>query len=80
MYFSNKEKWLGFIYNIGIGITNFGLKCVAPFNKKIDLGVKGRTNTFNVLKGGLNTNDKTLLFHCSSLGEYEQGLPVFKEF
>jgi len=70
---------LGFIYNIGIGITNFGLKCVAPFNKKIDLGVKGRANTFNVLKGGLNSNDKTLWFHCASLGEYEQGLPVFKE-
>jgi len=70
---------LGFIYNIGINITRFGLKCVAPFNKKIDLGVRGRTNTFNILKNGLNDNDKTLWFHCASLGEYEQGLPVFKE-
>ena len=23
-------------------------------------------------------NDKTIWFHCASLGEYEQGLPVFE--
>jgi len=70
---------LGLIYNIGIGITGFALKCIAPFNKKIKLGVKGRANTFNILKKGIHKNDKTLWFHCASLGEYEQGLPVFKE-
>ena len=26
----------------------------------------------------LPPNSKTLWFHCASLGEYEQGLPVFK--
>ena len=70
---------MNFIYNIGINIVNFGLKCIAPFNQKIDLGVKGRSDTFSILKNELNNNDKTLWFHCASLGEYEQGLPVFKE-
>jgi len=71
---------LGFIYNIGITFVKFGLKCIATFNNKINLGVKGRAKTFNILKSKLNKNDKTLWFHCASLGEYEQGLPVFEEF
>ncbi|TXG38435.1 3-deoxy-D-manno-octulosonic acid transferase [Seonamhaeicola maritimus] len=70
---------MSFLYNIGINLTQFGLKCLAPFNNKIDLGVKGRSETFHVLKSKLSTTDKTIWFHCASLGEYEQGLPVFKE-
>lgn len=79
MYFSSKEKNLSFIYNIGIHLTRFGLQCVAPFNEKIKKGVVGRSDTFKVLEKNLNKKDKTLWFHCASLGEYEQGLPVFKE-
>ena len=77
MYFSTKEKELGFIYNISIHLTRFGLKCIAPFNTKIKLGVIGRDETFNILEKSIVKNDKTLWFHCASLGEYEQGLPVF---
>ncbi|WP_303318569.1 glycosyltransferase N-terminal domain-containing protein [Flavivirga abyssicola] len=70
---------MSFIYNIGIGILRFGLKCASLFNEKIKKGVVGRQNSFKVLKNHLNSGDKTLWFHCASLGEYEQGLPVFKE-
>ncbi|WP_445733922.1 3-deoxy-D-manno-octulosonic acid transferase [Mariniflexile sp.] len=59
-------------------LAHFGLKCAAPFNQKIKSGVVGRQNTFKKLKENLNPQDKTLWFHCASLGEYEQGLPVFK--
>mgnify|MGYP001432818215 CR=1 FL=1 len=69
---------MGFIYNIGIHLAGFGLKCIAPFNEKIKSGVLGRANTFKMLQESLKPNDKTLWFHCASLGEYEQGLPVFK--
>tara|TARA_R110002049_G_scaffold32570_8_gene108315 strand:+ start:3512 stop:4774 length:1263 start_codon:yes stop_codon:yes gene_type:complete len=78
MYFSGKERILSFIYNIGIHLTRFGLQCAAPFNEKIKKGVIGRSNTFKILENVLNKNDKTLWFHCASLGEYEQGLPVFE--
>ncbi|AUP78806.1 3-deoxy-D-manno-octulosonic acid transferase [Flavivirga eckloniae] len=70
---------MGFIYNIGIRTAHFGLKCAAVFNEKIKKGVIGRQDTFKVLENALHPNDKTLWFHCASLGEYEQGLPVFKE-
>lgn len=56
----------------------FVLSCTAPFNHKIKQGLKGRSETFGILKNSLSTEDKTLWFHCASLGEYEQGLPVFK--
>ena len=68
-----------FIYNIGIQFLHFILRCTALFNKKIALGVKGRSKTFSLLESHLNKDDKTLWFHCASLGEYEQGLPVFSE-
>ncbi len=38
----------------------------------------GRSETFALLESKLTSTDKTLWFHCASLGEYEQGLPVFK--
>jgi len=57
---------------------HFILKCIAPFNEKIKKGVIGRSSTFHLLEGKLKATDKTLWFHCASLGEYEQGLPVFK--
>lgn len=69
---------MGFIYNIGIHAAHFGLKCASLFNEKIKNGVIGRQNTFKILRDNLNPNDQTLWFHCASLGEYEQGLPVFK--
>ncbi|MFV0541067.1 MAG: 3-deoxy-D-manno-octulosonic acid transferase [Aestuariibaculum sp.] len=69
---------MGFIYNIGISLTGLALTCIAPFNSKIKKGVIGRKQTFSTLRKQLNNNDKTLWFHCASLGEYEQGLPVFK--
>ena len=49
------------------------------FNSKIKLGVIGRQETFNRLNNSININDKTIWFHCASLGEYEQGYPLFVE-
>jgi len=60
-------------------LAGFALKCGALFNNKLKSGVIGRKDTFKVLKNYLVNNDKTLWFHCASLGEYEQGLPVFSE-
>ena len=66
------------IYNIGVYIADFHLKIIALFSHKLKLGVDGRAQTFNILETSISKNDKTFLFHCASLGEYEQGLPVFK--
>lgn len=68
---------MAFIYNILIKLADGALRAISPFNSKIKSGVIGRQNTFQTLKTTLQKTDKTLWFHCASLGEYEQGLPVF---
>ena len=67
------------LYSTGIHIANVLIKGAAFFNKKLELGVTGRSETFSKLKTHISKEDKTLWFHCASLGEYEQGLPVFEE-
>lgn len=79
MYFSKKQNYLRFLYTLGIYIANFHLKIIALFNHKINLGVEGRKKTFKLLEQSLQKKDQTIWFHCASLGEYEQGLPVLKE-
>ncbi len=68
-----------FAYNILTYIVGFHLKLIALFNKKISLGVEGRKKSFAILKEALAPEPKTVWFHCASLGEYEQGLPVFEQ-
>ncbi|WP_104734723.1 3-deoxy-D-manno-octulosonic acid transferase [Hanstruepera ponticola] len=79
MYFSNKVQNLNIIYNIAIGLTERLLKFIVLFNQKIKFGVEGRSQTFSTLRNTIQATDKCIWFHCASLGEYEQGLPVFKE-
>ncbi|HAB28269.1 MAG: 3-deoxy-D-manno-octulosonic acid transferase [Xanthomarina sp.] len=67
------------IYNFGIYVTQLVLKGISIFNHKIKLGIAGRAHTFKILENKISQTDKTLWFHCASLGEYEQGLPVFRE-
>ncbi len=67
------------LYNILTYIAAFHLKIIARFNAKLMLGVTGRAETFNRLNAVISTQDKVIWFHCASLGEYEQGLPVFEK-
>ena len=66
------------LYNTGIYVAGFLLKIFALFNPKIKLGVEGRSQTFKKLSENIKDHDEVFWFHCASLGEYEQGLPVFK--
>ncbi|WP_437397508.1 3-deoxy-D-manno-octulosonic acid transferase [Flagellimonas lutimaris] len=69
---------LRLLYNILINIAWFGLKVVALFNAKIKLFVKGRKNSFPILKEKIPSNSKTIWMHVASLGEFEQGLPILE--
>lgn len=79
MYFSFKLFLLRQLYNILTQIAGFHLNIIGLFNEKLKLGVKGRKTTFRLLESKLTENDKTIWFHCASLGEYEQGLPIFEQ-
>lgn len=66
------------IYNLLIHITSFGLGIVALFNKKMKLFVNGRKDVFETLLQKISPTDKTIWFHCASLGEFEQGVPIME--
>lgn len=67
------------IYNFLTYLASFGLKVVALFNKKIGLFVNGRKNVYGKLEDSIKAVDKTIWFHCASLGEFEQGVPIMEE-
>jgi len=67
------------LYNIAINITGFLLKILAFFNKKMRLFVQGRNASFSKLASAISKNDKTIWFHCASLGEFEQGRPIIEK-
>lgn len=69
---------MGNLYNFGIQIFGRILNFGRRFNNKIEIGQNGRAETWKILEGSLNERPK-IWFHCASLGEYEQGLPVFQE-
>ncbi|MEZ4875544.1 MAG: glycosyltransferase N-terminal domain-containing protein [Flavobacteriaceae bacterium] len=48
------------------------------FNKKMKHFVVGRRAVFSILKEQLSETDTSIWFHCASLGEFEQGLPIME--
>jgi len=66
------------IYNLLTHVSTFIIWCSQFFNKKMKLFVSGRKDVFKTLSS-LSKNDKTIWFHCASLGEFEQGKPIIEE-
>ncbi len=42
------------------------------------LFVNGRKDVFEILQQKISSEDKTIWFHCASLGEFEQGVPIME--
>ena len=68
-----------FLYNLIIVFASQVIKILANFSPKMKLFVDGRKEVFTILQNKIAPNDKTIWFHAASLGEYEQGLPVFEK-
>ena len=59
-----------------------GFKIYGIFNSKVREGFKGRRDLFRKLSGSLlhlNGEGRHILIHCSSLGEYQQAIPLMEE-
>jgi 3-deoxy-D-manno-octulosonic-acid transferase len=65
-----------FIYNSIVLLAQLLLPIIALFNKKMQLFVSGRKETFTKL--AQLQNEKTIWFHASSLGEFEQAIPILE--
>ena len=67
------------LYNFSTFITSKLILLTTFFSKKMSLFVHGRKMVFDTLKESINPDDKTIWFHCASLGEYEQGVPIMEK-
>ena len=69
-----------FIYNIFIYIYYFGILIASLFNNKAKLWINGRKGIIEKLKNTIKPGERIVWFHCSSLGEFEQGRAVIESF
>lgn len=60
-------------YTAGIRFYSFVLRILAFFHPKAKDWTEGRKNLWNSLP---HTDKEVFWFHCASLGEFDQGLPV----
>ena len=73
--FLNYNILLG-IYNLITAFIKLLLPIAGRFNTKLKKGIDGRKKTFETLQNNIKKEDTVFWFHCASLGEYEQGLPL----
>ena len=66
------------LYNLFVYLMIFGMKIFSIFSSKTKKGTRGRKQSANIVREKLQ-GDKVLWMHASSLGEYEQGLPVLEK-
>ncbi len=69
---------MALLYNLFINLLIFGMKVFSLFDDKTKKGVEGRKESLQKVKSGFSKSDKIIWMHASSLGEYEQGLPVLE--
>lgn len=70
---------MSFFYNIGIRIYWLAAWIISPWNRKAGLWIKGRRKCLEGLEQAFDPGDRVIWFHCSSLGEFEQGRPVMED-
>jgi len=77
-YFSNTYSMKRSIYNFLVQASAIVLWPTRFFSPKMRLFLDGRKGVFKELSNKIGEHDKTIWFHCASLGEYEQGLPIME--
>lgn len=67
------------LYKIGIRVYFFLVLIASPFNIKARRWLRGRRGMWRKVKKGIDHSKEIFWFHCSSLGEFEQGRPVMEK-
>lgn len=63
-------------YTLGVRLYSFGIRIASSFNPKAKEWIQGRKNWKKNLP---NVDQKEVIwFHCASLGEFDQGLPLME--
>ncbi len=67
------------LYNLSIVLFGKAIQIASTFNKKANYWIIGRKNWRQNLPK-IDSSIDLVWFHCASLGEFDQGLPVMKEW
>ena len=67
------------LYILGIETYSLLIWIFSFFNQKASLFIAGRKQIFRNIAAKVNPNDQNIWFHFASLGEFEQGRPVFEK-
>ena len=68
------------LYALLVSLYGVLIRLASPFNAKAAEWVKGRKNWAAALQNKLSNEQRPVIwFHCSSLGEFEQGRPVLEQ-
>ena len=66
------------LYNPGIRLYCLGILTASVFNRKAAQWIRGRKGWRQKLRNGVTPGSEYIWFHCSSLGEFEQGRSVME--
>ena len=67
-----------FIYDFFITTASLICQPLRLISTKINLSYLGRAKSFEILKREVNSKEKNIWFHVSSMGEFEIAKPVIK--
>lgn len=68
-----------FVYTFFIHLYSWLVAIASLWNDKAQLWKRGRENWESQLVQQISENKKIVWFHCASLGEFDQGLPVMEQ-
>ena len=71
---------MNLLYNISIYIYIFIVFIISIFNKKAKRLIKSKKGVLNKIKSEINDHNDIVWFHCSSLGEFEQGKILIEKY
>jgi 3-deoxy-D-manno-octulosonic-acid transferase len=66
------------LYDLGIGLYYLLILVVSLFNKKARQWIRGRRGLMKKIESTVDPALPLIWFHCSSLGEFEQGRPLIE--
>ncbi|MEA3444733.1 MAG: glycosyltransferase N-terminal domain-containing protein [Bacteroidota bacterium] len=66
------------VYRLSLWFYVLAIHISSLRNPKAKLWLAGRRNWHKSLRSSIKKNEKTIWFHCASLGEFEQGRPVIE--
>jgi len=77
--FANNQHHVYFLYAVFILLYRVGISVVSTWNPKARKWKQGRKNVMEKVRQELAGNNAPIVWmHCASLGEFEQGRPLFE--